>query len=97
MALGRARRDHDAPGLLQRRPGDAPASSSSPTSGTFWIDGEAAAKDLPGITGQVGDVKQGQVRDGGSFTDRACNYATWNSYFEENEYQIQRWNEFLAA
>jgi putative spermidine/putrescine transport system substrate-binding protein len=63
----------------------------------FWIDGEAAAKDLPGITGQVGDVKAGQVRDGGSFTDRACNYLTWNSYFEENEYQIQRWNEFLAA
>ena len=63
----------------------------------FWIDGEAAAKDLPGITGQVGDVKAGQVRDGGSFADRACNYLTWNSYFEENEYQIQRWNEFLAA
>ena len=40
----------------------------------FWIDGEAAAKDLPGITGQVGDVKAGQVRDGGPFTDRACNY-----------------------
>jgi putative spermidine/putrescine transport system substrate-binding protein len=63
----------------------------------FWIEGAAAAKDLPGITGQVGDIKQGQVRDGGSFTDRACNYSSWNSYFEENEYQIQRWNEFLAA
>jgi putative spermidine/putrescine transport system substrate-binding protein len=63
----------------------------------FWIDGEAAAKDLPGITGQVGDIKAGQVRDGGSFVDRACNYSSWNSYFEENEYQIQRWNEFLAA
>ena len=41
--------------------------------------------------------RQGQVRDGGSFTDRACNYSTWNSYFQENEYQIQRWNEFLSA
>jgi putative spermidine/putrescine transport system substrate-binding protein len=63
----------------------------------FWIDGKPAAKDLPGITGQVGDIKAGQVRDGGSFVDRACNYLTWNSYFEENEYQIQRWNEFLSA
>ena len=63
----------------------------------FWIDGKAAAKDLPGITGQVGDIKAGQVRDGGSFVDRACNYSSWNSYFEENEYQIQRWNEFLSA
>lgn len=63
----------------------------------FWIEGKAAAKDLPGITGQVGDIKAGQVRDGGSFVDRACNYATWNSYFDENEYQVQRWNEFLNA
>ena len=45
----------------------------------------------------MGDIKKGQVRDGGSFVDRACNYSSWNSYFEENEYQIQRWNEFLAA
>ena len=37
------------------------------------------------------------MRDGGSFADRACIYASWNSYFEENEYQTQRWNEFLAA
>jgi putative spermidine/putrescine transport system substrate-binding protein len=63
----------------------------------FWIDGEPAPEDLPGITGQVGDIKQGQTRDGGSFTTRACHYATWNSYFQESEYQIQRWNEFLAA
>ena len=69
----------------------------SPDEWAFWIDGQAAATDLPGITGQVGDIKQGQVRDGGSFTERACSYATWNSYFQENEYQIQRWNEFLAA
>ncbi len=63
----------------------------------FWMEGQPAAKDLPGITGQVGDVKAGQVRDGGSFVDRACKYATWNSYFDENEYQVQKWNEFLNA
>jgi putative spermidine/putrescine transport system substrate-binding protein len=69
----------------------------SPAEWDFWIEGKPASEDLPGITGQVGDIKQGQVRDGGSFTTRACKYATWNSYFQENEYQVQRWNEFLAA
>src|SRR5581483_10399826 len=33
----------------------------------FWYNGKPAAKDLPGITGHVGDIKKGQVRDGGSF------------------------------
>jgi putative spermidine/putrescine transport system substrate-binding protein len=63
----------------------------------FWIEGQPAAKDLPGITGQVGDVKQGTVRDGGSFVDRACRYSSWNSFPQETEYMTQRWNEFQAA
>ncbi len=62
----------------------------------FWYRGKPAARDLPGITGRVGDVKKGQVRDGGSFAARACNYASWNSYFRENVYQLKRWNEFLS-
>lgn len=69
----------------------------SPGEWDFWIDGKPAAEDLPGITGQVGDIKKGQTRDGGSFTQRACKYSSWNSYFQEAEYQVQRWNEFLAA
>ena len=88
--LGRARRDHDAPGLLQRRRRSRPAQFVEPEEWDFWIDGKPAAKDLPGITGQVGDIKAGQVRDGGSFVDRACNYSSWNSYFTENEYQVQQ-------
>ena len=78
-------------------PGDEPRVRLAGRVGRSGSTGKPAATDLPGITGQVGDVKKGQVRDGGSFADRACNYATWNSYFQENEYQIQRWNEFLAA
>lgn len=69
----------------------------TPAEWDFWIEGKPAAEDLPGITGQVGDIKKGQVRDGGAFTTRACKYSSWNSYFQENEYQIQRWNEFLSA
>jgi putative spermidine/putrescine transport system substrate-binding protein len=63
----------------------------------FWYGGKAAARDLPGIQGKVGDVKKGQVRDGGSFATRACHYATWNSYFRENVYQLKRWNQFLSS
>ena len=62
----------------------------------FWYEGKPAARDLPGITGQVGDVKKGTVRDGGSFTQRACKYTAWNSFMVENEHQTTRWNDFLA-
>ena len=63
----------------------------------YWYNGKPAATDLPGITGQVGDVKKGSVRDGGSFTKRACKYTAWNSYMVENEFQTTRWNDFLSA
>jgi len=69
----------------------------SPGEWDFWIEGKPAPEDLPGITGQVGDIKKGQTRDGGSLKDRACNFSSWNSYFQESEYQIQKWNEFLSA
>ena len=60
----------------------------------YWIEGEPAAKDLPGITGQVGDIRKGAVRDGGAFIDRACRCSSWNSYPQEAEYLNQRWSEF---
>ena len=63
----------------------------------FWYNGIAAPRDLPGITGQVGDIKQGQVRDGGSFFKRSCNYTGWNSFFTENVFQVKRYNDFLSA
>lgn len=63
----------------------------------FWYDGKPAASDLPGITGNKGDVKKGTVRDGGSFVNRACKYTAWNSYMVESEFQTTRWNDFLSA
>jgi putative spermidine/putrescine transport system substrate-binding protein len=62
----------------------------------FWYNGKPAARDLPGITGRVGDIKKGQVRDGGSFTKRACKYTAWNSFYTENVYQVKKFNEFLS-
>jgi putative spermidine/putrescine transport system substrate-binding protein len=63
----------------------------------FWYNGKPAPKDLPGITGHVGDIKAGQVRDGGSFLVRSCKYLTWNSFFKQNVYQVKRFNDFLSA
>jgi putative spermidine/putrescine transport system substrate-binding protein len=73
------------------------AAGFDPAEYDYWYGGKAASKDLPGITGQVGDVKKGQVRDGGSFESRACKYTSWNSYFTENNYQVSKVNEFLSA
>jgi putative spermidine/putrescine transport system substrate-binding protein len=63
----------------------------------FWYNGKPAAKDLPGITGHVGDIKQGSTRDGGSFTQRSHHYSSWNSFFAESVYQVKRFNDFLSA
>jgi len=62
----------------------------------YWILGKPADKDYPGPFGDV-SIKKGQTRDGGSFTKRACKYASWNSYFREATYQVKRWNDFLSA
>jgi putative spermidine/putrescine transport system substrate-binding protein len=63
----------------------------------FWYQGKKATRDLPGITGKVGDIKAGTVRDGGSFNQRIGHYSSWNSYFTQAVYQTKRWNDFLAA
>jgi putative spermidine/putrescine transport system substrate-binding protein len=63
----------------------------------FWYNGKPAPRDLPGINGKVGDIKKGQVRDGGSFLSRSCKYTAWNSFFRENVYQVKRYNDFLSA
>ncbi len=72
------------------------AAGFDPAEYDFWYQGKRAAKDLPGITGQVGDVKKGSFRDGGAFLNRSAKYATWNSFFTNNVYQVKKVNEFLS-
>ena len=73
------------------------ASRSRPTSTTSGTTARPPQRDLPGITGKVGDIKKGSVRDGGSFGQRIGHYSSWNSYFTNSAYQIKRWNDFLSA
>jgi hypothetical protein len=42
-------------------------------------------------------AKPGAVRDGGSFIERFTNISCWNTVMDENQYMIQRWNEFKSA
>jgi putative spermidine/putrescine transport system substrate-binding protein len=64
----------------------------------YWIMGKPAAKPIPNPFGEeTQGIKVGTVRDGGSFWQRACKYRVWNSIMDEQQYQITRWNEFLAA
>ncbi len=63
----------------------------------YWWRGKAAASDLPGITGKVGDIKKGERREGGSFAQRICKYASWNSYPRESVHLVKTVNDFLSA
>jgi putative spermidine/putrescine transport system substrate-binding protein len=63
----------------------------------YWWGGKAAPRDLPGISGKVGDIKKGTSREGGSFTHRICKYVSWNSYPRESTYLVKTVNDFLAS
>jgi putative spermidine/putrescine transport system substrate-binding protein len=69
----------------------------TPAEYDYWWGGKPAARDLPGITGKVGDIKKGERREGGSFQQRICKYASWNSYPAESVYLVKTVNDFLTA
>ena len=58
--------DRCSTGSRRRAPATRPAASRSrPTSTTSGTAAPGAGRDLPGITGKVGDIKKGSIRDGG--------------------------------
>ena len=69
----------------------------TPAEYDYWWGGKPAPRDLPGITGKVGDIKKGERREGGSFQKRICKYASWNSYPRESVYLVKTVNDFLSA
>lgn len=62
----------------------------------YWYEGKPAAEDLQGTDGQI-VVKKGEIRDGGSYTQRFNNIAVWNTVMDNYEYSLPNWNEFLSA
>ncbi|HEU0246898.1 MAG TPA: extracellular solute-binding protein [Gaiellaceae bacterium] len=87
----------DLPRWLRSAAAQAGTPPFTQTEYDFWYLGKRAPRDLPGITGQVGDIKQGSTRDGGPFLKRSCKYTTWNSFFTQNVYQVRKFNEFLSG
>jgi putative spermidine/putrescine transport system substrate-binding protein len=62
----------------------------------YWMEGKPASQDIKSPTGDV-LAKAGQVRDGGSYESRMGGIACWNAVMDENNYMVQKWNEFVAA
>ena len=62
----------------------------------YWYLGKPAVEEIKDPYG-AGIAKPGSVRDGGSFIERFTNISCWNTVMDENQYMIQRWNEFKSA
>lgn len=75
---------------------DTAKQNMEPYEWAFWMEGQAAEKDITGPDGTVLE-KAGAVRDGGSFADRMGSVACWNAVMDENRYMVRKWNEFIAA
>jgi len=68
----------------------------APYEWAYWMEGKPAEKDIMSPNGDL-LAKAGSVRDGGSYEQRMGGIACWNSIMDENNYMIQKWNEFVAA
>jgi putative spermidine/putrescine transport system substrate-binding protein len=62
----------------------------------YWMEGKPAAQDIKSPQGDV-IAKAGATRDGGSYDERMGAIACWNAVMDQNEYMVQKWNEFVAA
>ena len=62
----------------------------------FWYEGKPAAEPIVDPFGTQLEP-EGAVRDGGSFLDRMGSVVVWNSVMDEQDYLVQKWNEFIAA
>ena len=63
------------------------------------VKNESAPKSVTVNFADYGDLlaKAGAVRDGGSYETRMSGIACWNAVMDENNYMVQKWNEFVAA
>jgi putative spermidine/putrescine transport system substrate-binding protein len=57
----------------------------------FWYEGK------PWKGAAERGIKEGDLRDGGSLTERASHVAYWHQWPDEYDYLMQKWDEFLSA
>lgn len=68
----------------------------SPAEWAYWYLGEAASEDIRDNDGRV-VARAGDRREGGAYRERMSRIAVWNSFMDEHNYLVRRWNEFLRA
>jgi putative spermidine/putrescine transport system substrate-binding protein len=84
------------PGILVSEQGyysptTAIKSVMDPAKYAFWYEGK------PWAGAPERGIKPGDLRDGGSLTQRAANVAYWHQWPDAYDHLIQRWDEFLNA
>ncbi|GAC35127.1 ABC transporter substrate-binding protein [Paraglaciecola polaris] len=62
----------------------------------YWYNGKPASQPLKGPDGNI-SVRRGQVRSGGSYSDRFSNVAVWNTAMPTYDYTLQKWYEFISS
>lgn len=62
----------------------------------YWYDGKQTTENLLGTDGNIA-VKAGEVRRGGSYSERLSNISIWNTVMDNYDYSVDRWYEFLRA
>ena len=68
----------------------------TPAEWDYWYEGKPAATDILSPFGKLME-KAGNVRDGGSISQRLGNIAVWNSVMDEDRYLTRKWNEFITS
>ena len=68
----------------------------SPEEWGYWYDGDVAACDLKGPSGNVA-VRAGQRRPGGAYRERVSRIALWNTVMDEHNYVCRAWKRFIGA
>ncbi len=57
----------------------------------FWYEGK------PWVGAEERGIKEGDLRDGGSLSERTSKVSYWHQWPDEYDHLIQRWDEFLSA
>lgn len=62
----------------------------------YWYQGQPAERPLLGPDGKV-IVQPGEVRRGGSYTNRLSHVAVWNTVMSTYDLSLRRWSELVLA
>jgi len=62
----------------------------------YWYAGRPASEPLRNQFGDLA-IPEGDLREGGSHSERMSRVRVWNTFMDEHNYLVRRWNEFLSA